>query len=266
MDDTFEDLRVDLDTDAHDLNWTIMNSSLTPTTPKDDTMATDDSLILLDRIPQFLLASSSLFRYAYFVWINKINSPVDAQRLEQLTILAYKIAMIHLRSELWQTYLQSGTGQIRVPEATRKRNPQLSLRIWPTELSRLIKIQNGSPVQNIEDIDHDTHIYFVKQHLKYLDDKARSYASEFHNIRMHTEHYHETINDAMEKFVQQQALIAAKLYFQARIHLLKANYIDRFYQYEYYRLKPTMEQVRSYSSLHDPSFRLALTLPLGLHW
>lgn len=248
MDDTFHDLRLDLDTDAQDLNWTIENSSLiatigTPTNRSEDPMANDDTLILLDRIPDFLLASSTLFRYAYFIWINKINSPVDPQRLEKLTILAYKMGMIHLRRELWQTYLQSGTGQIPMPEAAKKRQGQWNLHIWPIEFSRLIMIQQGSPVQRIEDINHDTHMHFVKQHLKYLDDKYRSYAAEFHTIRFSTQHYHEEINDTMEQFVQQQALKAAKLYFEARIHLLKANYIDRSYQYEYYRLKPTMEQV-----------------------
>lgn len=263
FDDVFEELQTDLDRDAQDLNWIIIHgsskqkpnssppppstSSTTENVHHSSTLSNmklhDESLLLLDHIPDFLLASSSLFRFAYFSWINKVNSPVEPSKLEQLTILVYKMAMIQLRRELWQTYLDSGTGEIKVPEIARRRSPHLRLHAWPIELSLLIMTQQASQIQHIHEIDHETYLYFVKKHLAYLDEQYRQDRFQFHQIKMETEHYLNAIDDEIERFVQKRALLPAKLYFEARITLLTANYLDRFYQYEYHQQKPSLDQV-----------------------
>lgn len=212
----------------------------------------DDSLILLERIPDFLLSTHSLFRCAYFNWINKIDSPVRCEQLEQLTILVYQMAMIHLRQELWQLYLQSGTGQLPPRETSKKRSPHLTLHLWPKELTMVIMGTSASQIHDQSPITHETYEDFVKKHLAALEEQFNLYRAQFESIKTSTNHYHETINDEIERFVQTKALPMAKLYFEARRVLIQADYNDRFYQLEYLHQKSTLEQV-SFSI----SFRLS---------
>ena len=250
--DIFRELGTDLDSEGKDLERSLANVSprddLHPwTTQERTTLSPWPCVFLLDKIPDCLLASNVSFRLAFFHLLNDLRRPVDPFPLQQLAILTYKMNIVLLHQQLWQSYSQWGTGP---PEGFTFApcSPPL-----PEGSPRLA---NGDVhAKNMPPIDGQIQTDFVQQRQAFLNEQHRRYRAQFETLKSQLTYFTEALGYHLERYVSKTALVPVRPYLQARMALIKHAYNDRVLQLEFFAQKPTDDQVgslvaRSVLSLH----------------
>ena len=248
-DDVFRDLRADLEAEGHDLDGSMTHPTLEDKQLRrrvlfmpekaDDTNAE----FLLDKEPYCLLASSSTFKITFFRELTHSTSPVDALKLEELTLLGYRMSILNLHQQLWTTYLQCGTGQLNNSSPSRQSEENMELHYWPTYLLSFAVGRALAKRMPRNCMDHEIRIASVQAYLVYLDDNIREYATRYERVKNEIPMYTSTWTDRIEECVRTRALSAVHIYFDVLIAFMKHDYMDRFLQRQYWQQKPMEEQV-----------------------
>lgn len=123
--DVFQALRSDLDKDGHDLEWSMSNRTMKEIEhlPEPRQLRRDCLIMsgrmnknnvesLLDKRPLCLHSCSGILKLTFFRELTHYAGPFHPLRLEELTMLSYKMSVTSLHKELWITYLQSGIGKL----------------------------------------------------------------------------------------------------------------------------------------------------------
>ena len=250
-------LRSDLEKEGQDLEWTMLNPTLEDMIHKpprqqirlnvvfvSEKVNDNKTEFLLDTIPYCLLSCSSTFRFAFFCQLTHYVAPLNPLELEELTILSYKMSIINLHKQLWSTYLQSGTGQMKKSHPSRQPEEDgTTLYYWPAYLHSFTVARAYSKTMNDEPMDHDKHIESVQLYLSHLEEQFHDYLTQFDTIKNEMLYYTPALTYQIEQLIRKHALSSVNIYFDAITTLLKHDYADRFMQLQYLQQKPTPEQV-----------------------
>lgn len=202
-------------------------------------------LLMFHEIPDYLLASSSSFRIAFFDELNRYYNAIDFKGLQRLAYLTHQMSIIHLHKQLWCCCLQAGTGQIEPREQPCSSHYRANITFchWP-ELVTSVMISKGMIDHQTQDkCKHDTYVSFVQNYLQQLEKKSEQCRLQFNNIQNGLLGYTDQLNDKIDHYVQKEGLNTMRLHFESRIALIKYISIDRSYQMEYLQRKPTDAQV-----------------------
>ncbi len=199
-------------------------------------------------IPDYLSASSSSFRTAFFTELRNYN-PIDFQDLQQLSILAHQTSIIHLHEQLWHCFLQTGKGQLKqsIQQLLQHHTDLTTVSFWPKIVTSVMISKGIIHHDNRQDkIDQHIYINFVQNYLHQLEKQAKQRRLQFDTITNRLPPYYAKgiLNDKIEHFLRNEdSLSAIRFHFQRRIALLEYICIDRSYQLAYFQQKPTNLQV-----------------------
>lgn len=274
-DDTFEELRADLEMEGRDLEWTItdpkyedcehqlavleqhLHSDIHLTSGRID--PDDANEFLLERIPYCLTQKSTLFHVAFFGQLRHYVTPLNPFDLEQLTVLNYKMSILHLHQKLWKTYLDAGTGRLRpIKLNDTQQTAQQLVHYWPKYLLTTSIARGFARKCLSTDMNHDEHIQNVKDYLDYLENQSKKYMEEFDRVKTDMLHYTKELDYQIETFVRKEVLIPVRLYFESWITLIEHDYDDRQLHSDYLALQPSQEHVRIVFLFDEMSMNLSL--------
>jgi hypothetical protein len=255
--DVFAELRSDLETEGRDLEWSMRHPSSgelfdyrLPHQLRTDVLFvpneenTSNEEFLLDILPPSLLARSSPFRVTFFIQLKGSATPLIPEELEQLTILNYKMSVIQLHIQLWETYLQSGLGRLDRCCNLQRQDSGMKLQYWPTYLKELpVASGYSKTIPTNAPLDHQAHVESVKQYLFTLEGKHKAYSQQFDVFKNDMLHYTDGLAYQIEHFVLKEVLSGAILYFDMIIALLNHDYTDHCIQLQFFKEEPNEEQV-----------------------
>lgn len=203
-----------------------------------------DKEFLLDKIPDCLLSSSASFRTAFFGQLQPDQQTSSHVVLEQLTVLNYRMSIIHLHRQLWDMYLQSGTGQIEIFDAALENDGSAVLHYWPPLISPFLRTKASIQItSNDERGDQAKRIDRVKRYLAHLDDRTKQYQVQLEAIKNEMPHCSEGLLHNIARFVRKETLSTVKTFFETVIALIKHDYKDRLLQVRFRQEKPNEKQV-----------------------
>lgn len=208
----------------------------------------DRQLFLLDTLPPCVRATSASFRMAFSDLLHPPRTPMDWMALEELSILMYKMSIIHLHRQLWLAYLQSGTGTMRSLAKPRQQPvPSLATHKWPSQVTLLIRSESGAQATNSDEIgEQTTYTNFVHEYLSELDERTRYYRTQFNTVANQLPIYSEVVGYQLSTFLSKSALVSARLHFTARIALIRHVYTDHLLQLEIWQQRPRVDHVGSF--------------------
>jgi hypothetical protein len=200
-------------------------------------MKKDDDTVDTDDIPDYLSVTNKSFEQTILPILRNTGNPIDIDQLRQQAILLHKCSMLNLHKSLWNTYLRSGTGQLK--GHNQDNNPL----IWPTHVESMM-IAKGLPIMmNENTINHDVYIDFVNKHIRQLNDKVEQYQAQYETRKKSLEGYTDSIVAMIGQFIEQQGIGHIRLQFDSKIALVEYDYEDRSLTLEYFKLNPNPQQV-----------------------
>jgi hypothetical protein len=227
----------------------------TSTIPKkmkiDDQKVHDEEM--KDKIPNYLSINHQDFQQLIQSILSTTANSMNMKDLQEIALLLRQMTMIDLQISLWNSYLQSGTGELAKEHrlsTTHRHHPELFL--WPIEMKSIIMKEKEKkksddemiPI-NINEIDHETCLNYVDQTLGQFVDRKIQYQTQLHEKKDAFRHFFTSkMEDAINQFIEQQEMVFIRLEFESKIAIVKYDYRDRLLELEYHQLKPNHYQVR----------------------
>lgn len=259
--DTFKDLRMNLEEEGRDLEWTIIHlrndGILSCQTETERTLDYDVGInlrrfidqdniseFLLEQVPYRLSQQSMIFKLFFFEKLQNSNNPIDSNQLEQLIMINYQISIIRLHQQLWQTYIDSGTGQIvkYYPENASSVYTK-SIHYWPIYLLSMTVARGFTRKIQYDNLNHQTQVAIIKQYLSYLQVRSNEYVEQLNRMKTDLINYTDELNHQILQFIRQEVLIPVNLYFESLIILIQHDYNDRLMQLHFHQSKSNQSQV-----------------------
>ena len=250
-DDTFRELRVDLEQEGHDLEWMLSHPRIDETSqrPQPERSSIHSTLnrteFLLDIVPHCLKASSVTFQTGFVCQRSRDSVPVDIFALETLILAYYKLSIIERHQQLWSVYLDSGSGELERSHPFRRQHDATQLHYWPVHFLSLTIARAYTKRFHYPSMKHEQHLESVKQYLSHLEEQRYASLMQYDAIQATCQRQTPGVIVHAENYVRQHALPSVNIYFETMIGLLKYDYIDRFIQLRWMKEKPTREQVRT---------------------
>jgi hypothetical protein len=152
---------------------------------------------------------------------------------------------IKIVSSLWIVYRKSGTGDL--PSSTLSINP-LDRKIWPKQIQALVQSSHRSSIDQAAAVDDDVCLTFVNDCLHELNMNHEQYRHELNVKTSRLLGYTRTMEDRIEKFVQ-QGLLTQRLDIDHQMALVQYHYIDELLHRVHLAQNPNEHQVRSLFSI-----------------
>lgn len=250
-DDTFKELRVDLEQEGQDLEWMLSRPRIDETgqRPQPETSLIFSTLnrteFLLDIVPHCLKASSVTFQAGFVCQLSSYSLPVDVFQLEKVILAYYKLSIIQLHQHLWSMYLQSGSGELERSHPFRRQHDATQLHYWPVHFLPLTIARAYTKRFYYPSMKHEQHLESVKQYLSNLEEQRYECLTQYDAIQTTLQRQTPDLIHHAENYVRQHALSSVNIYFETMIGLLKYDYLNRFIQLRWMKEKPTQEQVRT---------------------
>lgn len=251
--DTFRELRLDLEQEGHDLEWMLSHPRIDEKTSQRPPPAERSFIhstlnrteFLLDIVPHCLKASSVPFQTGFVCQRSQDAVPVDLFAWEKWMLAYYKCSIIERHQQLWSVYLDSGSGELERSHPFRRQHDATQSHYWPVHFLSLTIARAYTKRFHYPSMKHDQHLESVKQYLSHLEEQRYTSLMHYDAIQATCRRQTPDLIIHAENYVRQHALTSVNIYFETMIGLLKYDYIDRFIQLRWMKEKPTQAQVRS---------------------
>ncbi|UJR06546.1 hypothetical protein I4U23_010829 [Adineta vaga] len=200
---------------------------------------------IVEYYPSYISFTNTNFKMTFSSELNNMDNPIDINVLQQLNFLVHQLSLIHLHQELWHHCLDACRGQLKpttscilVSTSSVDIEKEI-LSFYPNIVTNIMKYRR---------IIHDNqnqYIDFIENYLQQLANKHKEYQLEYNDLQKQIESstYYEVLNTKIMENVQKHGLEMIKIHFQIRINLIKCMGIDRWYQYNFFQQKPTIDQL-----------------------
>jgi len=236
-------------TDDHHQNKRSLSSGDTSTVPKK--MKIDDQKVT-DKIPNYLSINHPNFQQLIQSMLSTTANSISMEDLHEMTLLIRQMIMIELQKSLWNTYLQSGTGELAKEyrfSTTHQHHSELF--VWPMEMKSMMMMMRDKENERIDvnQMDHTAYLNYVHRTLYELADRQMQYQTQFDEKKYIWKNFFTSkMENAIRQFIEQHELVFIRLDFESKMAIIKFDYRDRLLEFEYHQLKPNQFQVRSFSS------------------
>jgi hypothetical protein len=230
-------------------------SSLVGTSTISKKMKIDDQKVhdeeVKDKIPNYLLINHQDFQQFIQSMLSTTANTMNMKDLQEIALLIRQITMIDLQKSLWNSYLQSGTGELGKKHRLSTTHYHHELFVWPMEMKSIMMKEKETksddemmPI-NINQIDHDTCLNYVYRTLRQFVDRKIQYETQLDEKKDYFKNFFTSeMEDAIRQFIEQQEMVFIRLEFESKIAIVKYDYHDRLLELEYHQLKPNQYQVR----------------------
>ena len=199
-----------------------------------------------DHLPFYLSTKNKLFDQRMNAILQKSATSINLEDLRRIAHLVHNVALTKLFISLWQTYLNSGTGDWIFPNEQQKPKSSVeSPKIWPSALKKMMIHKGVTPAQNEAEIAPASCLTFAQNYLRQLNSEADQFQAQLINRKRRLLVITTDINQAIERFVHEQYINQIGLQIQAKIATVEYDYRDRVIELEYLQLKPNDYQVKS---------------------
>ena len=201
-----------------------------------------------NNIPFYLSKQNGLFDQTITSVLQQtdLNSS-NIEDLRKIASLIHHIELNNLDQLLWETYLLSGTGQIKILEQHVSTD---NLSIWPIVIKQIIIKKKFENIQNESEITPHICCVFVQDYLRQLRTTANELRSELISIKRRLTICTNELYQTMENLVHVRYINQYKLIIQSKIRKIEYDFHDKFIELEYLQLKPNPYQV-NYFHLYD---------------
>jgi len=233
-------------------------SALVGTSTVSKKMKIDDQKVydeeVKDKIPNYLLINHPDFQQLIQSMLSTTANTMNMKDLQEIALLIRQVIMIDLQQSLWNSYLQSGTGELGKKHrlsTTHHHHHHHELFVWPMEMKSIMMKEKETksddemiPI-NINQIDHDTCLNYVYRTLRQFVDRKIQYETQLDEKKYYFKNFFTSeMEDAIRQFIEQQEMVFIRLEFESKIAIVKYDYHDRLLELEYHQLKPNQYQVR----------------------
>lgn len=201
---------------------------------------------LNNNLPDYLQSTNPFFEQLFISYLMNTIAPtnIETEDLRQLAILKHKMADIHLQKQLWNIYLQSGTGQWKIGKerSGSAGSNAIDRRIWPMHVKKMLpSSQDG---QSFDD-EHELCETIVYRYMDKLNTAMEQYQTDIDQKKkaiLESTHHDDTLQK-IEAFVRQHGVRSLQMKFKQRITTLECNYEGELLKRAFVQLQPTDEQV-----------------------
>jgi hypothetical protein len=199
-----------------------------------------------NNLPDYLQSTNPFFEQLFIGYLMNTIAPtnIEAEYLRQLAILKHKIADIYFQKQLWNIYLQSGTGQWNIDKESScfSCTSVIDRRIWPMHVKKMIP---SSHDKHSLDDEHQLCEKIVYRYIDKLNTTMEQYQTEIDQKKkslLESTNHDDTLQK-IDVFVRQHGVRPLQMKFKHRITTLKCNYEGELLKRAFVQLQPTDDQV-----------------------
>ncbi|CAF1450004.1 unnamed protein product [Rotaria sordida] len=205
-----------------------------------------------DEIPVYLLATNESFNHL-IQKIIQMNNSISERDIQQIAILMHCIANLQIKKQISMIYLQSGTGQLKEPEAELV---PVDRRVWPTQVKSMFLAKRGTTTTTttMEIIQDDNHLdceNFVRESLQETNDKIEQYQRQLDEKKSRLKGFTLAIQEAVETYVQQHGSKPLEMERDLQIASVKHDYEAEILERKYLQEQPNDYQIQVAQSLYE---------------
>jgi hypothetical protein len=196
-----------------------------------------------DKMPEYLMAKNKLFDRMIRKVID-IACSIDIEDVRQIAFCIHHLNSFNQLYDLWSIYLQAGKGTLRDEEEEVSEMINTHRRYWPKRV-KLLSLEENSPLSSdmTEEQKQLKYELVVYRRLRHYREKIQYYQQLINEKKRHLIGFTQKIEENIELFVQQYAIVYLQMKCNFAIVMLNHDYDDHLLRYEYQQEKPTDYQV-----------------------
>jgi hypothetical protein len=172
-----------------------------------------------------------------------IACSIDIEDVRQIAFCIHHLNSFNQLYDLWSIYLQAGKGTLRDEEEVSEMI-NTHRRYWPKRV-KLLSLEENSPLSSdmTEEQKQLKYELVVYRRLRHYREKIQYYQQLINEKKRHLTGFTQKIEEKIELFVQQYAMVYLQMKSNFAIMMLNQDYDDHLLRYEYQQEKPTDYQV-----------------------
>ncbi len=221
------------------------------------------------KIPSYLLLSNETFNCFVQNLIQTTNS-ITMHDIQYIAMCIHHIAAIHIQKQITIIYFKSGTGTLRDPQ------PELEpvdRRVWPEQVKSAMFSLSHTTNTTIFGLDHEqkqiAYENLVHQRLEEMNKQTDQYETDLNDKKNQLIDFTSTMEDMIQKYVQQHGIRPLRLQRDLKIALLKHDYDAEIIERKFLQEVPNDYQVNRFIFLFSKNgiitFRYKLRIVFTKH-
>ena len=198
-------------------------------------------------LPSYLSANNNIFDQRMNPILQKLATSITIEDLRTIAHVVHNLALTKLFVSLWQVYLNSGTGQLTLPNEQQQKSQKSIVEnpnLWPSAVKTTMIRERVTSAQNESDITPTSCLTFTQNYLHQLTSKAAQFQAELTNQNHRLFAFTMQMNQAIERFVHEHYMNQMGLTIEAKIATTEYDYRDHIIELEFLQLKPNDHQVK----------------------
>lgn len=202
----------------------------------------DDENKQQEDISDYCERLNKLFDQIMMKHVIPVLTTMSLEDLRDLAILKHKIQAVHLRQQLWNTYLKAGQGQYETPTT---KTTTVNRCVWSRSIRNNLSTKSNK--SNLNEVKDDTILchQMALEKLQDLYEMFQKYQCEYQTKKTGFIEYTEEIEAIINAFIGEYSLVPSQMKLDYKLTLFEYEYEDQILVREYFQQQPTKEQVSS---------------------
>lgn len=214
---------------------------LASTTPKRPEIAVPHP-----KLPTYLSANYRLFDQTVRPILQKKGIAIDLNHLRNLAFSIQSVGTVRLAIQEWETYLQSGTGQLKQKQPPSSVPPP---RLWPKYVTGTMVRHSATAHTDPSKLEHAACLDYTEKYLKNLRYELEQRETRLVNQKHSLTGLTNELVQAIEQYVHRYSLQLTEIQSQVRRTVVEYDYNEQMIDAEFRHTSTHQEQLRLFQAL-----------------